>query len=205
MSRKNSPSDENIYKDEEIYHPPFNNEAYSFDSDSLTETALANDSHHLESLLYDENIDSTQSGYHSLTFHPRIQKKPMSSFLPNDADIFPTHFLLEKLDDLGENIKEVKSQLQTRQQNRETFERQIDSDISNLEFLLKELNDHWGLGNSPSIELRRMHLERELNLLRNQKRITIDTAWKDLVWLKKYLRELVKEYQSLGRVRDLFE
>ena len=205
MSRNTSSSDENIYKDEKIYHPPLQNESYTFDSDSLTETALADDPHQLESLLYDEKIDPTQPQYHSLSFHPRNQKEPVSPFQTESTDMFPTHFLLEKLDDLRENIKEVKSQLLTRQKNRETFEKQIDSDISNLEFLLKELNDHWGLGNSPSIELRRMHLERELNLLRNQKRTTIDTAWKDIVWLKKYLRELVREYQSLGRVRDLFE
>lgn len=202
--KKSCPGDD-AYKHEKIYDSSIPEETYSLSSDTSTETSLLDNPRHLESLLYNENVDPDQTHYYPMNLPPPSPRGQKSTFQSRDSGIFPTHFLLQKLDTLKDNIQEVKTQLEARQQNSEAFEKQIDSDIKKIGFLLGELNDHWGLGNSPSIELRRMHLERELNLLRNQKRLTIVNAWKDIVWLKKYLRELVREYHSLVRVRELFE
>lgn len=111
-------------------------------------------------------------------------------------------FFSDKIELIKQAITETISEMKIRQELNSVFIQLIDSKINNFLHELRELK-HWTLGNNASIEARRIHLEKELLQLEKEKRINNLSCWKDLLWLKKDLREAVSEYKSLMRMKSI--
>ncbi|MFX1517258.1 MAG: hypothetical protein ACFFC6_13220 [Promethearchaeota archaeon] len=120
-----------------------------------------------------------------------IESKPLES---------EEFFFSDKIELIKQAITEIISEMKTRQALNRVFIHRIDSIIDNFTHELNELK-HWTLGNNASIETRRIHLEKELLQLEKEKRSNNLSCWKDLLWLKKDLREAVIEYKSLTRMK----
>lgn len=120
----------------------------------------------------------------------------------NEALESEEFFFSDKIELIKQAITETIFEMKTRQGLNSVFIQLIDSKIDNFLHELRELK-HWTLGNNPSIEARRIHLEKELLQLEKEKRINNLSCWKDLLWLKKDLREAVSEYKSLMRMKNV--
>jgi hypothetical protein len=60
-------------------------------------------------------------------------------------------------------------------------------------------------GMKHSIDLRRLDLERKMLGLRKEPRLSKLSMWRDLVSLRRELRELMFEFQALQRMAELVE
>ena len=80
----------------------------------------------------------------------------------------------------------------------------ICKDVKEVKRMLQELF-LYSPGTKHSIDIRRMDLERALIGLSKEKRITKLTLWKDLVFLRRELREILFEYSALQRISELVE
>jgi hypothetical protein len=112
-------------------------------------------------------------------------------------------FFFDKIEKIKQVIIETISEMKSRQQLNEFFIQGIDTKIANFLHELDELK-HWSLGNNPSIETRRIHLEKELLQLEKEKRINNLTCWRDLLLLKKELRDALSEYKTLIKFKEIF-
>jgi len=77
----------------------------------------------------------------------------------------------------------------------ETLEK-VDVENAGLEFLLGQVRT-WSLGNYPSVDMRRTNLEREIIALKKAGWDERLRCWRDLVMLKKELREALEEYHLI--------
>jgi len=111
-------------------------------------------------------------------------------------------FFLDKVERIKQVILETISEMKSRQRLNEFFIQGIDSKVASFLHDLDELK-HWSLGNNPSIETRRIHLEKEVLQLEKEKRINNLNCWRDLLLLKKDLREALSEYKSLMRFKEI--
>lgn len=118
---------------------------------------------------------------------------------PESAD----DFFFDKIEKIKQVIIETISEMKNRQRLNELFIQGIDTKMANFLHQLEELK-HWSLGNNPSIETRRIHLEKEVLQLEKEKRINNLTCWRDLLLLKKELREALSEYKTLIKFKEVF-
>ena len=77
----------------------------------------------------------------------------------------------------------------------ETLEK-VDVENAGLEFLLGQVRTS-SLGNYPSVDMRRTNLEREIIALKKAGWDERLRCWRDLVMLKKELREALEEYHLI--------
>jgi hypothetical protein len=111
-------------------------------------------------------------------------------------------FFFDKIDLIRQAILETISEMKNRRKLNQLFILGIDSKLVGLLHNLEELK-HWSLGNNASIETRRIHLEKEVLQLEKEKRINNLNCWRDLLLLKKDLREALGEYKSLMRFKEI--
>jgi DNA-binding transcriptional MerR regulator len=94
---------------------------------------------------------------------------------------------------LKERIEELVSDLHKREKLEEQMLEKADVETGCLEFLLGQVRS-WSLGSYPSVDMRRGNLEREILTLKKAGWDEQLRCWRDLVALKKELREALEEY-----------
>lgn len=116
---------------------------------------------------------------------------------PKDKPV--DYVLTEKLYSLRRNIEHIRKEIRTRWQIKERFQKEMDYQISESAFSLKNLQK--GLGYNTGVDMKRNSLEMELLRLRSERRSHALRTWKDIIGLRKELREAMKEYEMLKRMR----
>ena len=103
---------------------------------------------------------------------------------------------------LKERIEELVTDIRKREKLEEETLEKAGIEGEGLEFLLGQVRT-WSLGNYPSVDMRRTNLEREILAL---KKVGWDErlrCWRDLVMLKKELREALEEYHLVVSAESL--
>jgi hypothetical protein len=119
-------------------------------------------------------------------------KKPVISFFTDKAKV------------LREEINKINNEMEVRKKIYDKFLEDIGKDLKEVRRLLHEIS-LYSPGVKHSIDLRRIDLERELLGLSREVRISRLSLWKDLVFLRRELREIIFEYQALKRMAELVE
>lgn len=119
-------------------------------------------------------------------------RKPVISFFSDKAKV-----LKEEIEKINQDAEERK------RLHRETKD-EICADSKEIRRLLQEIS-LYSPGTKHSIDLRRIELEREMLGLRKESRIAGLSLWKDIVMLRRELREIIFEYQALRRMAELVE
>ena len=157
---------------------------------------------HLDSLLENGNgerktgklkrRDGDDSGMGALLKANGKIRRPVISFFSDKAKV------------LREEIEKINADVEERKRlHRETKE-DICADAKEIKRLLQEIS-LYAPGTKHSIDLRRIELEREMLGLRKELRISGLSLWKDIVMLRRELREIIFEYQALKRMAELVE
>jgi hypothetical protein len=94
---------------------------------------------------------------------------------------------------LKERIEELVADIGKREGLEEQMLEKAELETSGLEFLLGQVKT-WSLGSYPSVDMRRTNLEREILTLKKEGWDERLRCWKDVVALKKDLREVLEEY-----------
>ncbi len=76
--------------------------------------------------------------------------------------------------------------------------REMDMQLTYAAFSLGETKG-WGVGYNRGIDMKRNHLERQLEVLRHKRRQERRTLWHDVMEVKKRLREAMSEYARVSR------
>jgi hypothetical protein len=97
---------------------------------------------------------------------------------------------------LKERIEELITDIRKREKLEEETLEKTEVEGAGLEFLLGQVRT-WSLGNYPSVDMRRTNLEREILALKKAGRDERLRCWRDLVMLKKELREALEEYHLI--------
>lgn len=119
-------------------------------------------------------------------------RKPIISFFSDKARV------------LREEIEKINAEADERKRIANEISEMILSDFKEVKRLLYEIS-LYAPGTKDSIDLRRIDLEREMFSLRKELRISKVSLWKDLVFLRRELREIVFEYQALKRMAEIVE
>ncbi len=102
--------------------------------------------------------------------------------------------LFDRLKFLKERIMEVQKAIKEREEMNKRFNEEIDHDIAEMEKILTTISDRE--------QLREFKLN--LTLLRMEKRKENTIFWRDMVSLRKQLKELVEEYETESKISNLF-
>lgn len=119
-------------------------------------------------------------------------RKPVISFFSDKAKV-----LKEEIDKINRDMEERKS-------IHKEAQCKIKKDVKEVERLLFEIS-LYSPGTKHSIDIRRIDLERELMSMSKELRLSKLSLWKDLVFLRRELREIIFEYQALKRMAELVE
>jgi hypothetical protein len=119
-------------------------------------------------------------------------KKPVISFFSDKAKI------------LKEEIEKINQDMEARKVIHRETQQDVFADSKEIKRLLQEIS-LYSPGTKHSIDLRRIELEREMLGLRKELRISGLSLWKDIVMLRRELREIIFEYQALKRMAELVE
>jgi hypothetical protein len=119
-------------------------------------------------------------------------RKPVISFFSDKAKV------------LKEEIEKINCDIAARDNIHGEAEDCIQKDVKEVSRLLHDIS-LYSPGTSHSIDMRRMDLERELLMLNKELRIGKISLWKDIVFLRRELREILFEYQALKRMAELVE
>ncbi len=103
---------------------------------------------------------------------------------------------------LKERIEELIEDIHKREKLEGQMLEKADVEGAGLEFLLGQVRT-WSLGNYPSVDMRRTNLEREILALKKAGWDEQLRCWRDLVMLKKELREALEEYHLILSVEGL--
>jgi len=103
---------------------------------------------------------------------------------------------------LKERIEELIADIHKREKLEEQMLEKAEIEGEGLEFLLGQVRT-WSLGNYPSVDMRRTNLEREILALKKAGWDEQLRCWRDLVMLKKELREALEEYHLILSVEGL--
>jgi len=157
---------------------------------------------HLDSLLENGNgerkngkpkrSNGDDSGMGALLKANGKLRKPVISFFSDKAKV-----LREEMEKINADVEE------RRRLHKETKEA-ICADSKEIRRLLQEIS-LYAPGTKHSIDLRRIELEREMLDLKKELRISGLSLWKDVVMLRRELREIIFEYQALKRMAELLE
>lgn len=110
--------------------------------------------------------------------------------------------LSNKLRILAEAIQEIEGEIEERIKLGLSFRKRIDSEVSKCGDMLIPIKN-FTLGHNPSIELRRMGLEKQVFVLTRELRTEDLRAWEDIISLMKERRNLAMEYKSLLATRKM--
>lgn len=110
-------------------------------------------------------------------------------------------FFIYKLKDLGKTIDQLNKEIRTRLEMKQTFDAELDYQISKAAFSLEQFK-FWGLGYNTGVDVKRNMLERQLADFRREKRRIELQGWEDIISLRKELREALEEYNSLLRRKN---
>ena len=94
---------------------------------------------------------------------------------------------------LKERIEELVADIRRREKLEEQLLDKAELETTAHEFLLGQVRT-WSLGSYPSVDMRRTNLEREILALKKAGWDERLRCWRDLVMLKKELREALEEY-----------
>jgi len=97
---------------------------------------------------------------------------------------------------LKERIEELIEDIHKREKHEGQMLEKAEIESTGLEFLLGQVRT-WSLGNYPSVDMRRTNLEREILALKKAGWDERLRCWRDLVMLKKELREALEEYHLI--------
>jgi len=97
---------------------------------------------------------------------------------------------------LKERIEELIADIHKREKLEGQMLEKAEIESTGLEFLLGQVRT-WSLGNYPSVDMRRTNLEREIIALKKAGWDERLRCWRDLVMLKKELREALEEYHLI--------
>jgi hypothetical protein len=98
-----------------------------------------------------------------------------------------------------QRVSEVRAELATRLDLNTKFMAEIDAQINYLQLSLEQFAG-WGVGYNTGVDVKRNHLERQLQQLRTERRGAELRTWDDLVKVRKELREAMKEYRDSDRL-----
>ena len=110
------------------------------------------------------------------------------------------YVLSEKLYSLKKNVEHVRQEIKTRWQLKERFQKEMDYQISQAADSFNQLQK--GVGYNVGVDMKRNALEQELLKLRSERRSHAVRCWKDIIGLRKELREVMKEYEMLRRMKN---
>jgi len=119
-------------------------------------------------------------------------KKPVISFFSDKARV------------LKEEIEKINQDMDKRKKIHKEAQCNIKKDAKEVERLLFEIS-LYSPGTKHSIDIRRIDLERESLGLGKELRLSRISLWKDLVFLRRELREILFEYSALQRMAELVE
>lgn len=108
-------------------------------------------------------------------------------------------YLNARLDTAQRGVDQIHREIHARRQMTQGFLEQLDSAIHYVTVSLDKFSG-WGVGYNTGVDVKRNHLERQLQQLRAERRSTEQQAWGDLVRLRKELREAVAEYRGARRL-----
>jgi hypothetical protein len=97
---------------------------------------------------------------------------------------------------LKEHISELRADIRRRERLQERLLEKTGLQTTDMEHLLGTVKS-FSLGSYPSVDMRRTHLERQITALENRSLDEQIRCWKDLVALKKELREVLEEYHLI--------
>lgn len=113
-----------------------------------------------------------------------------------------TETFSNKLKILKEAMDEIDREIEERIELGKSFRERIDTEIFKCQTQLKYI-ENYTVGYNPSIEFRRMGLERQILILTKELRSEELRAWEDLVSLMKERRTFVMEYENLINTRKM--
>lgn len=119
-------------------------------------------------------------------------RKPVISFFSDKAKV------------LKEEIDKINRDMEERKKIHKEVQCNIMKDVKEVERLLFEIS-LYSPGTKHSIDIRRIDLEREMIALSKELRLSKLSLWKDFVFLRRELREIIFEYQALKRMGELVE
>jgi hypothetical protein len=107
-----------------------------------------------------------------------------------------------KLRIIREAIQEIEREIEERIGLGKAFRNRIDSEVSKCKAMLKLIED-FAIGYNPSIEMRRLNIERQIFTLTRELRSEDLRAWEDITSLMKERRTLDMEYKALLNTRKV--
>jgi hypothetical protein len=113
-------------------------------------------------------------------------------------------FFSDKAKVLKEEIEKINADVEQRKRLHKETKEDLCADSKEIRRLLQEIS-LYAPGIKHSIDLRRIELEREMLGLRKESRMAGLSLWKDVVMLRRELREILFEYQALRRMAELVE
>jgi hypothetical protein len=109
-----------------------------------------------------------------------------------------SEFFMDKVESLREKISHLNREIDTRFQMREQFKKEIEYQIRECAFSLRQFSP-LALGYNVGVDMKRNLLERQLAGLRKDKRNVELRAWADITDLRKELRRLLDDYRDALR------
>jgi len=109
-----------------------------------------------------------------------------------------SEFFWDKIDGLRKKIDHLNKEISSRFQMKEKFQKEIDYQIQECAFSLKQFQ-FWGLGYNRGVDMKRNLLERQLANLRKERRGVELRTWEDIISLRKELRNALEEYKAAVR------
>lgn len=113
-------------------------------------------------------------------------------------------FFTYRIQDLRGTIDKVNQEISTRFEMKKEFEKEIDYQIRKAAFSLGEFK-FWGLGYNTGVDVKRNLLERQLADFRKEKRRTELQCWGDIISLRKDLRKVLEEYNTLLKRKNILK
>ena len=124
-----------------------------------------------------------------------VSEPPAQHPVANHID----RYFQERLDASRRRFLEIRREVDSRRALSRAFREEIDSQISYAQLSLEEFSG-WGVGYNTGVDVKRNHLERQLQQLRSERRSSQLQAWTDFVRLRKDLREALLDYQAAARL-----
>jgi hypothetical protein len=128
-----------------------------------------------------------------------LMKKPEIIELPTERPAEPvSDFFMDRVKSLREKIGHINEEIETRFLLRDKFRQEIEYQISEAAFSLRQFHN-FSVGVNIGIDQKRNHLERQLLTLRRDRRNVELRTWQDVISLRKELRGLIDEYKNALR------
>ena len=99
-------------------------------------------------------------------------------------------------------VDQIRKEMETRLEINSKFTKEINSQIRYAQFSLEQFTG-WGVGYNTGVDVKRNHLERQLQQLRTDRRTSELRTWEDLISLRKELREATEEYKGARRLGEM--